>query len=75
MWVGACGAMSRKATMSSSWWTIVAGMPPAAIRQKSQSGFAMCVLLAVALMLPGVAQAPGLAIISQPMTPTAAAIP
>ena len=38
MWVGARGAMSRNATMSSSSWTFVEGISPAAILQNRQSG-------------------------------------
>src|SRR5512147_1534713 len=42
--VGACGLMSMKATVSSSWWMILAGIWPAAILQKRQSGMASLVL-------------------------------
>src|SRR6185295_6930657 len=37
VWVGAFGLMSRKATMSSSLWTMSAGISPSAIPQKRHS--------------------------------------
>ena len=68
MWVGARGAMSRKATTRSSSWSRSAGIVPATIRQNRQSATAPDRTLGLAH------QSTGFELIRNPMVPTRPAI-